>query len=315
MIITKGTKIYDGEDNEYTVENLIGGGGFSRVYRIIKEKDKKEYALKTFSSDFESQGELDTFKNEINKALEIDSENVVKYYYFNDGISHSELPPYIIMEYCNNGNLKDFLEKVKESKKELSNDEMNNIFNQIIEGMTKINEKVIHRDIKLENILLNDAKIKISDFGISKNIDEKTRTITFKGAGTAPYAAPEVWVGSKNTIQMDIYSMGIVFYQIATLLEYPYDVVNNEYENAHLYQVPNKISTYNDKISLGVQTTILRMLEKEPGKRFDNWGEIKTALNNSIKTQPSKNVQMMLTKRMEIDEKLRKSRIEETKKN
>ena len=88
-------------------------------------------------------------------------------------------------------------------------------------------EPMIHRDIKPENILICDGICKITDFGLAKVASESTRTMSFKGYGTLQYIAPEAWKSEKNTIQMDIYSMGIVFYELA-LLDYPYDITSND---------------------------------------------------------------------------------------
>ena len=182
--------------------------------------------------------------------------------------------------------------------------------------MKDINSKVIHRDIKLKNILLKDGIIKIGDFGISKSVSETTRTMTFKGYGTKEYISPEGWKFEKNTIKMDIYSMGIVFYQIATLLNYPYKIQNgtaDEYRNAHLYGSVTNPRSYNKDIEFNIETTILRMLEKEPNKRFSNWEEIQ---NQIAVEKNNKNLEILdriLKKRIAIDEKNRKIEIENTK--
>ena len=99
MIISKNSIIYDEQKNEYVVGERIGGGGCSAVFKIKSKKDGQYYALKTFSSDFEDETELKTFRNEIAKAMGVKSNYVVEYKFFNDGEIFPELPPYIIMEY------------------------------------------------------------------------------------------------------------------------------------------------------------------------------------------------------------------------
>ena len=171
---------------------------------------------------------------------------------------------------------------LKESGKGITNEELQQIYSQLVNGMRDINNKLIHRDIKLENILVKDGIIKIGDFGISKNISDATRTVTFKGFGSAPYLAPERWRGEKNTIKIDIYAMGMVFYQIATLLNYPYDIqkgTEDEYRNVHLYGSVINPRNYNKDLEFNIETIILKMLEKEPNKRFSNWDEIQNQLS------------------------------------
>ena len=142
--------------------------------------------------------------------------------------------------------------------------------------MCRINSELVHRDIKPENILLCGNTLKISDFGLSKVAAEKTRTKSFKGYGTLPYMAPEAFDYSKNTIQMDMYSMGIVFYELATL-KYPYTIVSLNYETykeAHLYSAIKNPILINPKLSPSLVSVINRMLEKPAKNRFANWDEI-----------------------------------------
>lgn len=316
MVISKDSKVYDNENKEYIVEERIGGGGFSSVFRIKKVENGEYYALKTFKSDFADKTELESFKNEVSKAMQVESDNTVKYLFFNDGEIYSELPPYIIMEYCNGGTLEEYIENIKNTEKNITNEDLKKIFAQLVSGMRDINNKVIHRDIKLKNILLQDGIIKIGDFGISKSIAETTRTMTFKGYGTKEYTAPEGWRGEKNTIKMDIYSMGIVFYQIATLLNYPYNIqkaTDDEYRNAHLFGSVINPKNYNKDLEYSIETTILKMLEKEPNKRFNSWEEIQKQISVEKNNKNSEILDRILKKRIDIDEANRKKEIENTK--
>lgn len=316
MVISKDSIVYDNEKKEYVVEERIGEGGFSSVFRIKKVENGEYYVLKTFSSDFADKTELESFKNEISKALQVESDNTVKYLFFNDGETYSELPPYIIMEYCNGGTLEEYIESIKNTEGNITNEDLKKIFSQLISGMRDINNKVIHRDIKLKNILLKDGIIKIGDFGISKSISETTRTMTFKGYGSSEYIAPEGWRYEKNTIKMDIYSMGIVFYQIATLLKYPYDIqkeTDDEYRNAHLYGSVTNPRNYNKDLEFSIETTILKMLEKEPNKRFNSWDEIQNQISCKNNDKNSAILDRILKKRIGIDEENRKKEIENTK--
>ncbi len=108
------------------------------------------------------------------------------------------------------------MRKRKKSESFFSDREIIAMYKQLICGMKAINENLVHRDIKPDNILIKDSMLKVSDFGLSKVVADKTRTGTFKGFGHLLYMAPEGWTMEKNTIQMDIYSMGLVFYEIAT---------------------------------------------------------------------------------------------------
>ncbi len=316
MNVLEGSVVYDDKGKKYKVENMISRGGFSSVYKIMEEETRKYYALKTFSGDFENKIELESFKNEMSKAIQIESENVVKYLFFNDGEVFPELQPYIIMEYCDGGTLEEYIRKIKESGKNIENVELKNIFLQLIRGMKSINSKIVHRDIKLKNIMIHEGIIKIGDFGISKDILESTRTKTFKGCKSVEYFAPEGWRGEKNTIKMDMYSMGIVFYQIATLLNYPYNMTKyteEDFRSAHLYGNVISLKQYNKNIEYSIETTILKMLEKNPENRFGDWEEIESKILVEKASENSKILDEILKRRISVDEEKRKREIEETK--
>lgn len=124
----------------------------------------------------------------------------------------------------------------------------------------------MHRDIKPDNILLHNQVLKISDFGLSKVVGAATRTQTFKGINHMRYCAPEAWRLEKNLPAMDMYSMGIVFYEIATL-RYPYEVKDTGdfvevWKNAHLLQVPADPRTHNGSLDLGLAQLIMKMISK-----------------------------------------------------
>lgn len=107
--------------------------------------------------------------------------------------------------------------------------------------------------------------------------------MTFKGSGTPPYMSPEAWnYSKKNTIQMDIYSMGIIFYQLATNT-YPYQIEGNTLEdlkNMHLYSTATSPERVNRSLSPALASLINKMMEKSAKKRFNNWDEIVELLNN-----------------------------------
>ena len=266
MIIQEGTIVYDSGQAEYEVSEFIGNGSFGYVYKIKAIEGGETFALKTIQTPFVDPTTLHAFLNEGNLATKIDHKNVVKQYYFHDGDTYSNLPPYLIMEYASGGTLKDVISSKAEEQKFFTVEEMRYYFVQLIDGMKAINEKLIHRDVKPENILVSDNILKISDFGLSKVVTESTRTTTFKGIGCLPYLAPEGWRSEKNTIQMDIYSMGIVFFEIAAL-EHPLTVQGRDvqsWESAHLHQPPELVDSINSSISPILSQLIMKMIDSPP---------------------------------------------------
>ena len=282
MIITIGSKVKDGEGNIYTLTEELGHGGFGCVYKAVCDADKSIYAVKTLLYSFCDEATAASFKNEVKLSSEISGEHVIHYIYAHDGDEYPELPPYIIMEYAEGGTLAEQIEKRRKTNTPYSKEELKNLFLQLVDGMKSINKKLVHRDIKPENILICDGQYKITDFGLAKVATESTRTMSFKGYGTLQYIAPEAWKSEKNTIQMDIYSMGIVFYELA-LLDYPYDIGSNDmeaYRSAHMFSRVKRTNELKNVLGADVASIILAMLEKPIQKRLKSWEEIEEKLGN-----------------------------------
>ncbi|MCD1260570.1 serine/threonine-protein kinase [Paenibacillus athensensis] len=235
-MVAPGMTVFDGSGNEYSVGKILGHGGFGFVYEIQRKQDNMVFALKTLPSDFASIEAYQSFINESQMAMKVSHSNTINYIYVHDGKELSNLPPYIIMEYANQGTLLDMINNQKNTGEFFTNELLKMYFSQLIDGMEHINSVVVHRDIKPDNILVHDGVLKVADFGLSKVSNEHTRQLTFKGIGHIKYMAPERWRQEKNTIQNDIYSMGIVFYELATL-RHPYNVKNEtdmrQWEDAH----------------------------------------------------------------------------------
>lgn len=276
MILNVGLSVKDNKHNLYILDEIIGQGGFGYVFKSHREKDNAVFAVKTMLPSFGDSLSVKSFKNEICSAVKVSGKNVIRYEYVHDGDAFPELPPYIIMEYADGGTLGAIIKKRKQESRTYTSDELINIFKQLAGGMREVNNSLVHRDIKPDNILLCGNTFKISDFGLSKVATEGTRTMSFKGGGTPLYMAPEAWDFSKNTIQMDIYSMGIVFYELATL-QYPYMPFPNSLEeckSVHLYSAILSPSKVNQSLSPSLTSLINRMLEKSVKSRFSTWNEV-----------------------------------------
>ena len=279
MFISIGSIIKDGNGYEYLLDEMIGQGGFGYVFKGHRLYDGAVFAIKTMLPAFSHSEDILAFQNEISAAQKIRGDNVISYEYVHTGDNCPELPPYIIMEYADGGTLRSLID----TDGMFSEKELIDLFKQLSRGMKTVNSKLVHRDIKPENILICKDEVKITDFGLSKIAAESTRTLTFKGGGTPLYMAPEAWDYNKNTIQMDIYSMGIVFYELATK-RYPYEPIPTQYDKAkeaHLLATVRRIEMINNDISPTIASIIYRMLEKDSRKRFSGWDEIIDMLNEA----------------------------------
>ncbi len=291
-VLYLGSIVKDDKGEEYSLVKFLNNGGFGCVFLAERISDKMCFAVKTFLPVFKDSKCVDAFRNEIAMSADISGKNIIRYEYVHNGDTFKELPLYIIMEYADNGTLRDILDERKKLNKLFSLDELINIYKQLISGMEIINSKLVHRDVKPENILICGKILKITDFGLAKISAENTRTMTFKGGGTPLYMAPEAWDYSKNTIQMDIYSMGIIFYELATL-HYPYALnssnSNDEYRSCHLYSPVTNPQIYNSNLNPSFVSIINRMLEKKPKKRFEKWSDISEALEKFINSEQMAN--------------------------
>lgn len=284
MFLNVGSYVKDDEGRKYILEDIIGQGGFGYVFKSHRECDGAIFAIKTTLPSFNDTASEESFKNEIQSAIEIKGKNIINYIFAHSGDLYPEYPPYIIMEYAEGGTLRKFINDRKQAGKTFSISELKSIYLQLAEGMKQVNSKLIHRDVKPENILICDNVLKISDFGLSKVTIEKTRTMTFKGSGTPLYMAPEAFDYSKNTIQMDIYSMGIIFYELATF-SYPYSPIPTTYEdikNTHLLSPIDNVTRKNSNLPSTLVSVINRMLAKPVKERFSSWDEIIEFLDKQV---------------------------------
>jgi serine/threonine protein kinase len=221
----------------------------------------------------------ESFNNEVEIASNLHHEYIVEYvnyeFFGSDAL-------FLVMEFADGGTLEDELKQREKSKLLYTFDEQIRKFTNLAKAMKYLSKSIVHRDIKPSNILLKDDRLLITDFGLAKLAEENTRSMTFKGFGTIKYIAPEAWRNLENTIQMDIYSMGIVFYEIATS-NYPYEIktpFNEEsFKDAHLYSTIIDPTKYNANINPKIAALLKKMLEKSLNQRFKNWDEVLSLLS------------------------------------
>jgi hypothetical protein len=153
----------------------------------------------------------------------------------------------------------------------------------LIDGMEAVNAKMLHRDLKPDNILMDGDMPKIADFGLSKLVGAATRSITFKGGQHMLYMAPEGWKLEKNKIQIDMYALGIVLYEIAAL-KFPYNVPAdaNQLRDMHLFEHAAPLAPLRPDLPTGFCHVITKMMEKRPQDRFAKWADVKDAVERAF---------------------------------
>lgn len=274
MFSLKDTIEFNGE--EYLIDKFIGQGGMGHVFSITNKNDNSKLAMKSLHYFLPDDSQHRSLMNEWDKAQTIKHPNVIDYIGFHDGLSDPKIP-YLIMELANDGSLEDLLKAQTEF---FTESECLDIFHQIIDGMEAVNSVLVHRDIKPDNIFIDQGVFKIADFGLAKIASDKTRSKTFKGWGTEPYIAPEAYKSEKNTIQMDMYSIGHVFYQIAGM-KHAYGL-QADWEKAHLTAVAEPVNTINTNISPKIASIIQKLIQKRPSNRYEQWDDVRSELISSI---------------------------------
>ena len=184
-----------GPDNEtFKITDFLGNGAFGEVYRAVGENSGSVVAVKLIPlSALPSEESKTALLNEIRTAQQVEHPNVVRILHVNDGAS-SPVGPYVFMEYIGDGNLAELLRRQIQANAEIPLNRAIEMMIDIAQGACAANAKVIHRDIKPDNVLVAGNRLKIGDFGISKLVDESTRTKTFKGSQHIAYMAPEGWL-------------------------------------------------------------------------------------------------------------------------
>jgi serine/threonine protein kinase len=277
-------QILDGPSgaNTLRLEEPLGAGAFGLVFSATDLSNGQTVAVKFPQIGvLRDSAELAAFANEIRAAQEIEHPNIVRVLFTKadpGGLS----PPYLVMEYVPGGTLQHFLEVLREQDSWLSVGDLKAWLNQLVDAMEAINAQMLHRDIKPDNILIDQGTLKITDFGLSKIVDAATRTKTFKGRQHVLYMAPEGWKLETNAVQLDMYSMGIVFFEMITL-EFPYelpiDLRNLEgFRKMHLFQAPRSAKDLREDTPIGVDQVIQRMLAKRAKDRFEKWSDARRSL-------------------------------------
>jgi serine/threonine protein kinase len=297
-------------------------GGMGEIYLAKDSVNGHDVAIKIlFVNDMH---ELKLLKSESEIALQLNHPNIIRTYYAGEGEINGKMFFYIVMYYAKSGNFSKLFDGQKEL---LSIGDATRFMLDIARGLSEAHKLIIHRDLKPLNILVgDDGRLMICDFGLARLVDAQTRSNSFKGSGTLLYMSPECFISGANSILMDIYSLGIIFFQILTF-KVPYNGSSwEELRSKHLFDSLPKILDIRKDVPVKLVEIIEKMTSKKPQDRYSSVLEVIKALetihinekitvpNNEILIEANKAISIKSqqaleeSKRLEVEAEFRKLR-------
>ena len=256
-------------DGRYEIQEIVGVGGMAVVYKAYDNVENKIVAVKILKEEYTGNSEfLRRFMNESKAIAVLSHPNVVKV----SDVSFGDLIQYIVMEYIDGITLKEYIER----QGPLSWNEAVHFTLQILRGLQHAHDKgVVHRDIKPQNIMvLPDGIIKVADFGIARFARSEQETITDKAIGSVHYISPEQAKGEKTDEKADIYSVGVMLYEMLTG-KLPFQAESAvSVAIMQLQKDPVLPRDINGSIPLGLEQITMHAMQKETARRYKSAAEM-----------------------------------------
>ncbi len=268
-------------DGRYEIEEIIGVGGMAVVYKAYDNVEDRTVAVKILKDEFVSNEEfIRRFKNESKAIAILSHPNIVRVY----DVSFGDLIQYIVMEYIDGITLKEFIER----QGSLRWKDAVYFTIQILKALQHAHDKgIVHRDVKPQNIMvLQDGTIKVTDFGIARFARNEQRTITDKAIGSVHYISPEQARGEKTDEKADIYSVGVMLYEMLTgRLPFEADSAVSV-AIMQLQRDPKRPTEINSSIPLGLEQITMKAMQKSTDRRYQSAAEMLCDLE-AFKKDPS----------------------------
>jgi len=250
--------------SHYRILEKLGEGGMGEVYLAQDTKLNRRVALKFLPAQLASDEEFkERFKREAQAAAALNHPNIITIH----EVAEYENRPYIAMEYVEGESLKKLI-----TKKDLSINKVINMAMQICEGLSKAHQSgIVHRDVKPQNILIDkDGRVRILDFGLAKLKKDAMLTQPGSTVGTVAYMSPEQAQGMEVDQRSDIFSFGVVLYEMITS-QLPF---KGEHDAAMIYSIihetPEPLARYKANVPDELQRMVEKAMEKSPEMRYQH---------------------------------------------
>ena len=285
-MLSKGQKIND----RYEIVKTIGEGGMANVYLAQDTILDRKVAVKVLRGDLSSDDKfIRRFQREALSVSNLSHPNIVEVY----DVGEEEGQHYIVMEYIEGKTLKQLLKK----RESLTLTEVIDIMTQLTDGISHAHESyIIHRDIKPQNIMIeDDGKVKITDFGIAMALNATQLTQTNSVMGSVHYLPPEQASGKSATIKSDIYSMGILMYELITG-NVPFKGDNAvEIALKHMKDKIPSIRKQDPSIPQSVENILIKATAKNPRNRYESAKEMHEDLLHCMEEDHSNDKKISFT--------------------
>ena len=245
---------------EYIIQKTLGKGSYGIVYKVQKQNTNEIYVLKKIPLKGLSEKEISEVRQEAKILSSINSDFVVKY--FDSFEENNNIN--IVMEYCDKGDLNDFILRKKEENKLIEEAIIWNLFIKITIGLAHIHKmKILHRDLKTMNIFLKDEfQVKIGDLGVAKILLKNSFAKTL--IGTPYYLSPEICEEKPYNDKSDVWALGCILYELCTY-KHPFDAKS---QGALILKIMRNIpEDINQYYSNELRNLIFLLLEKDSQKR------------------------------------------------
>ena len=268
-------------DGRYEIKEIIGVGGMAVVYKAYDNIDDRIVAIKILKDEYLSNEEFKRrFKNESKAIAVLSHPNIVRVY----NVSFGDRIQYIVMEYVDGITLKEYIEQ----QGVINWKETVHFMGQILAALQHAHDKgIVHQDIKPQNILLlQDGTIKVTDFGIARFSRTDSNTTSDKAIGSVHYISPEQARGEVTDEKADIYSVGVVMYEMLTG-QLPFQ--SDSAVSVAIMQLQKEAKRPREIVStipMGLEQITMRAMQKTPNSRYRSAAEMLMDIND-FKRNPS----------------------------